>query len=188
MSQMEVETDVKEDDNPEGGSAMDVEHDNTNEEKLKRQATPHPSCSLSVPQLQQDGYKLMDFCPICKEDGVLCRVGRHKQPQSSAPSSVPSPVLIVCPCCAVVPSNMLSAHIDNIHDGDRSFEEWVLSVNRNPVAMQPDDVHLFAMKKRTREAIHPDDGPSLGDAIRRKRRREEQHERSEKRSKTVQAN
>lgn len=103
---------------------------------------------------------------------------------------------------------MLSAHIDNIHDGrnvvlcmsvgagrsdsvlsgDRSYEEWVLSVNRNPVAMQPDDVHLFAMKKRTREAIHPDDGPSLGDAIRRKRRREEQHERSVKRSKTVQAN
>merc|ERR1712137_249071 len=88
MSQM-VETDVKKDDNPEGGSAMDVEHD-ISEEKPTRQNTPHDKCTLTRVELKEERLSLFADCPKCKRLGVLCEVSDHPQTAQSAPSSVPS--------------------------------------------------------------------------------------------------
>jgi len=86
MSQMEVETDVKKDDNPEGGSAMDVEHD-ISEEKPTRQNTPHDKCTLTRVELKEESLSLFADCPNCKDEGVLCMVSKHPQTAQSAPSS-----------------------------------------------------------------------------------------------------
>ena len=111
---------VKENDNPEGGSAMDVEpatrtqdvldneHDNS-EEKLKRQARPHDNCTLTWVALKEEGLSLFEDCPKCKRLGVSVEVSDHPQTAQSAPSSGKPPTDTHTPLL-VYSSTFLSHH------------------------------------------------------------------------------
>jgi len=50
---------------------------------LPRSSKPHGDCHATKEELREDGLKVMDDCPICLDNKILCRVGAHP----SAPSA-----------------------------------------------------------------------------------------------------
>jgi len=55
---------------------------------LPRQSTPSHGCNASLEDLQKDGLKLADDCPICKMTfASLCQVGCHPLKISAGTSS-----------------------------------------------------------------------------------------------------
>ena len=55
---------------PKESSAMEVTG-------LLRSSKPHGDCHATKEELREDGMKVMDDCPVCLDNMVLCRVGAH---------------------------------------------------------------------------------------------------------------
>eukprot|EP01032_Pedospumella_encystans_P022886 gene22886-25922_t len=54
-----------------------------------RSNLPSEYCTATKEDLREDGLKVWDDCPVCDEDGILCKVGKHP---ITAPVAVPASV------------------------------------------------------------------------------------------------
>ena len=54
---------------------------------LPRSSKPHGGCHDTMEALRKDGMKVMDDCPVCLDNMVLCRVGAHPSATSTGKST-----------------------------------------------------------------------------------------------------
>jgi len=54
--------------------------------ELSRSSKPHGDCHATIEALREAGMKVIDDCPICLDDKVLCRVGAHPSATSTRKS------------------------------------------------------------------------------------------------------
>ena len=54
---------------------------------IKMSAPPQQMCNATLQMLREDGYKLIELCPLCDDFGVKCKVGFHRNQDTSSSSA-----------------------------------------------------------------------------------------------------